>query len=141
MLKRLPQFAMLCAAMFSCLVPAATVRADAKSGMKFEVYKDASEEYRWRLKGGDGKVLATGGQGYKAKASATAGVTRMQKDLAKLTFEVYEDKSKESRWRAKVSNGQVVASSTPSYKTKAECEKAIADIKAGAPKAPVSEAK
>lgn len=137
--KRLALLTLFCAALLSLALPAVPVQAADKA--KFEVYKDSSMEFRWRLKGADGKVLATGGQGYKAKASAVAGATRMQKEAAKLTFESYEDKSAEFRWRARASNGQVVASSTPAYKTKAECDKAIASVKTIAAKAPVEEVK
>lgn len=114
--------------------------AQGKKGLKFEVYKDAKEEFRWRLKGGDGKVLATSGQGYKAKASCMNGVKLMQKEASgKLTFEVYEDKGKEYRWRAKSPNGQIVAASGSSYEAKSDCEKAVAMIKKGAAKAKVEE--
>lgn len=111
-------------------------------GLKFEVYRDAAKDYRWRLKGPDGKNLATAGQGYKSKASCLNGVKLMQKEAdGKLTFEVYEDKGKEYRWRAKSPNGQVVASSSSGYEAKGDCEAAIAAIKKGAAKAAVDELK
>src|SRR5690242_13182404 len=79
--------------------------------MKFEVYQDAAKEYRWRLKASNGQIMATGGQGYKAKADCRQAVKRIQSDVDsdKLKFEVYEDKAKEFRWRLKASNGQTVA--------------------------------
>src|SRR5262245_7733439 len=94
----------------------AAVRAsvNAKDQLKFEVYQDASDEYRWRLVSGEGSdrhVLATGGQGYKAKADCMHGVKSLQEGTDKLTFEPYEDQGKAYRWRAKASNGQVVAAS------------------------------
>jgi uncharacterized protein YegP (UPF0339 family) len=117
----------------------AALQAQDKDRLKFEVYQDSAKEFRWRLKAGNGETLATGGQGYKAKADCIKGVERMKSEADKLTFEVYEDKSKESRWRAKVANGQVVASSSQGYKSKADCEKAIELIKKGAAKAEVEE--
>jgi uncharacterized protein YegP (UPF0339 family) len=115
-------------------------RAQSKEGLHFEIYQDAQKEYRWRLKDADGKVLATAGQGYKAKDSATKGVQRLQTEAnGKLTFEVYEDNAKAYRWRAKAANGQVVASSATGYKEKAECEKTLDVIKKGVAKAPVKE--
>ena len=51
--------------------------AAATPQLKFEVYQDAQSQYRWRLVNGEGKdrqVLATGGQGYKAKADCMHGV-------------------------------------------------------------------
>jgi uncharacterized protein len=44
------------------------------SGLKFEVYKDGRGGFRWRLKAGNGKVVATSGEGYKAKADCRNGI-------------------------------------------------------------------
>lgn len=108
--------------------------------LKFEIYKDAKEEFRWRLKDGDTN-LGTGGQGYAKKADCKKGVERMQKDAGTdaLAFEVYEDNAKKFRWRAKVKNGNVVASSSSGYETKADAEKAVKEIEKGAAKAKVEE--
>jgi uncharacterized protein YegP (UPF0339 family) len=110
----------------------------AAADLKFEIYKDKSDEFRWRLKEGD-TVLGTSGQGYKAKADARKGVERLQKDAKgdAVTFEVYEDKEKKSRWRAKVKNGNVIATSASGYDKKEDCEKAIKLIKEKAEKAEV----
>ena len=37
---------------------------------KFELYEDKSGEYRFRLKAGNGEVIATSSESYKTKASA-----------------------------------------------------------------------
>jgi uncharacterized protein YegP (UPF0339 family) len=112
---------------------------DAK--MKFEIYKGKKEEFRWRLKAANGAVLATGGQGYKAKADAKNGIASVQKAAgdAKANFEFYEDKQQEHRWRLKAANGQTIASASEGYKAKADAEKALESVKAGAPKAEVVE--
>ena len=115
-----------------------------KSQLKFEIYQDSANDYRWRLVSGEGndrQVLATGGQGYKAKADCMHGVKSLQEGTDKLTFETYEDNAKQSRWRAKASNGQVMASCGSSYKTKAECDQAVDTIKKGVAKATVEEIK
>ena len=118
--------------------------AKAKDQLKFEVYQDAAKDYRWRLVSGEDKdrhVLATGGQGYKAKADCLHGVKVFQDGSDKLKFETYEDNAKQSRWRAKATNGQEMAASGSSYKTKAECDAAIESIKKGVAKATVEEVK
>src|SRR5215467_11678085 len=118
--------------------------AKSKDQLKFEVYQDSAKEYRWRLVSGEDKdrhVLATGGQGYKAKADCLHGVKVFQEGSDKLKFETYEDNAKQNRWRAKASNGQEIAASGSSYKTKADCEVAIEAIKKGAAKATVEEVK
>jgi hypothetical protein len=114
--------------------------AASAADLKFEIYKDAKDEYRWRLKGGD-TVLGTGGQGYTKKADCVKGVERVQKDAGTdaLTFEVYEDNAKKYRWRAKVKNGNVVAASASGYDKKDEAEKAVKGIEKGAAKAKVEE--
>jgi uncharacterized protein YegP (UPF0339 family) len=122
--------------------PAGLLVAQAGDGkMKFEIYQDKDKEFRWRLKAADGSVLATAGQGYKAKADAQKGVERLKQEAAgdKLKFEVYEDKGKEFRWRLKAASGQVVAASGAAYKAKGDAEKAIEAIKKGAAKAEVED--
>jgi len=111
--------------------------------LKFELYQGKDDQFRWRLKTGNGEILATAGQGYKAAADAKHGIGLLQKAGAdgKEKFEVYEDEKKEHRWRLKAANGQVVATSSEGYKAKADAEKAIAAIKAEAAKAEVVEVK
>lgn len=41
--------------------------------MTFEMYKDDAGEYRWRLKSGNGKIIATSGEGYKNRGDC-AGI-------------------------------------------------------------------
>jgi uncharacterized protein YegP (UPF0339 family) len=117
-------------------------KAKSAERLRFEVYEDTAKEFRWRLVTGEGDdrhVLATGGQGYKSKADCLRGVKTIQDASAKLTFETYNDKEKKSRWRAKSSNGETVAASGSSYKTKAESEKEIAAIRRLAAKAPIDD--
>lgn len=137
-------FRSLCVLTFACgmlgLLGTAEARPD-DSKLKFELYKDKADEFRWRLKAANGAVLATPGQGYKAKADAKNSIEVVKKAAtdAKITFEVYEDGKKEHRWRLKAANGQIVANSSEGYKSKADAEKAAQLIKDGAPKAEVVE--
>jgi uncharacterized protein YegP (UPF0339 family) len=128
----------------SCLaavlaLPLAAAFAAAAEKMTFEVYADAKDEFRWRLLDGDGKNVANSGQGYSKKADCTKMVENFKNDISRYTFEVYEDNKKEQRFRLKARNGNVVGSSTSSFKTKAEAEKAIAAIKSGVKDATVKE--
>jgi uncharacterized protein YegP (UPF0339 family) len=114
--------------------------AQAQAGetqLKFEFYEDRAKEHRWRLKAANNKILATAGQGYAAKASAKTAVENLIKDINKYTFEVYEDRAKEFRWRLKASNGQIVAASSEGYNARAGCEHAIDLIKKNVAKAQV----
>ena len=40
----------------------------------FEVFEDTKKEFRWRLKASNGKIIATGGEGYVAKADCEHGI-------------------------------------------------------------------
>lgn len=115
--------------------------AAAAADMKFEIYKDKADEFRWRLKGGNGETLATGGQGYKAKEDARKGLELLIKSDDKSKFEVYEDEKKEYRWRLKAGNNQAVAVSSEGYKDKAAAEKALTTVRDGVAKATVVDAK
>ena len=45
---------------------------------KFELYTDKSGEYRFRLKAGNGEVIATS-EGYSSKAGALNGIEAVQR--------------------------------------------------------------
>lgn len=47
---------------------------------KFELYTDAKGEYRWRLVASNGQAIASGGEGYKTKASAINGIESVKKN-------------------------------------------------------------
>jgi uncharacterized protein len=49
---------------------------------KFEVYTDSKGQYRWRLKSGNGQVIATAGESYTTKASAENGIAAVKRDAA-----------------------------------------------------------
>lgn len=47
---------------------------------KFELYKDAKGEFRWRMVAPNGQTIATGGEGYKIKDSAKSGIESVKKN-------------------------------------------------------------
>jgi uncharacterized protein YegP (UPF0339 family) len=47
---------------------------------KFELYKDAKGEFRWRLVASNGQTIATSGEGYKSKDSAKDGIESVKKN-------------------------------------------------------------
>jgi uncharacterized protein YegP (UPF0339 family) len=53
----------------------------------FEVYKDSADEFRFRLKDGDGDLLATSGKGYKNKADCLKIVEAIRSTAAKAKVE------------------------------------------------------
>lgn len=46
---------------------------------KFEIYKDAKGEFRFRLKAGNGEVIAVG-EGYSSKAGCLNGIESIRKN-------------------------------------------------------------
>ena len=57
---------------------------------KFEIYKDKSGEYRWKLTHTNRQVIANSGEGYKAKANAMGGINSVKQNAAEA---VVEDKT------------------------------------------------
>ncbi|PRB62040.1 MULTISPECIES: YegP family protein [unclassified Microbacterium] len=47
----------------------------------FELYTDKSGEYRFRLKAGNGEVIATG-EGYSSKSGALNGIDAVRRNAA-----------------------------------------------------------
>jgi uncharacterized protein YegP (UPF0339 family) len=52
---------------------------EVKMAGKFEVYKDAKGEFRFRLKAGNGEVIAVG-EGYTSKAGCLNGIESIRKN-------------------------------------------------------------
>jgi uncharacterized protein YegP (UPF0339 family) len=53
----------------------------------FELYKDSGDEYRFRLKDGEGTILATSGKGYKTKADCQKVIDAVKAVAAKAKVE------------------------------------------------------
>ena len=49
--------------------------ADGNPNATFELYEDAAEEYRWRLRHRNGNIIADSGEGYASRSNAVEGVT------------------------------------------------------------------
>ncbi|NIK54801.1 YegP family protein [Kribbella shirazensis] len=49
---------------------------------KFELYKDKSGEYRFRLKAGNGEVIASSSESYGSKAAALNGIDSIKRNAA-----------------------------------------------------------
>jgi uncharacterized protein YegP (UPF0339 family) len=48
---------------------------------KFELYKDKQDKYRFRLKAGNGEIIAVG-EAYESKASALGGIDSVRRNAA-----------------------------------------------------------
>lgn len=47
--------------------------------MKFHVYRDNLNQYRWRLKAINGRIIADSGEGYHNRADCLAGIDLVKK--------------------------------------------------------------
>ena len=51
--------------------------------MKFEIYKDTSNLWRWRLLNGDGNIIAVSGEGHLSKNACEIEITLVKsRDLS-----------------------------------------------------------
>ncbi len=46
---------------------------------EFELYKDRSGEYRWRLQAGNNEIIADSGEGYSTKQGAEEGIADVKR--------------------------------------------------------------
>ncbi|MBW0275202.1 hypothetical protein ATM97_05420 [Nocardia sp. MH4] len=51
---------------------------------KFEIFADASSKFRWRLKAGNGEIIASS-QAYESKDAAKKGIASVQSNAASAT--------------------------------------------------------
>lgn len=58
---------------------------------KFELYKDKSGEFRFRLKAGNGEVIATSSESYQTKASALNGIDSIKRNAAEANVDDQTD--------------------------------------------------
>lgn len=105
---------------------------------KFEIYKDAKSEYRFRLKAGNGQnILAS--EGYSSKAGCENGIESVRKNSQD---DDRYDRKKSSNgkhyFNLKASNGQVIGTSEM-YESSSGMENGIDSVKTNAPDAPVVE--
>jgi uncharacterized protein YegP (UPF0339 family) len=50
--------------------------------VKFEIYKDKSGEYRWRLTHTNGQIIADSGEGYTTKVNAIHGINSVKENAS-----------------------------------------------------------
>ena len=67
-------------------------REEKISHPKFELYKDKGGEFRFRLKAGNGQIVAVG-EGYKAKAGCLNGIESIKKNATTEMIEVVPEEA------------------------------------------------
>ena len=95
---------------------------------RWEIYKDARGQFRWRRMARNGKIIGKASESYKQRADAIANAQRHgmdgnPKSLGRSDkWDIYTDKKGQYRWRRCAANGAITGAASESYMTKADCE-------------------
>ena len=116
-----------------------------ESESSFDVYQDAADEWRWRLRNRNGNVVADSGEGYSSRTAVGDAVGRVAAtvgDADTLEFDpvgfvAYVDDLGEWRWRLQHRNGHILADSGEGYSSKAGMENGIEAVRRTAEEATV----
>ncbi len=90
----------------------------------WEFYEDKKGEWRWRRKATNGNIVGAATEGYKAKSDAVKNAEHYGyngKFNNAGTWEFYEDKKGEWRWRHTAANRNIIGASSEGYKGKQDC--------------------
>ncbi|WP_144926083.1 HVO_2922 family protein [Halorubrum salsamenti] len=115
--------------------------ADGSPNATFELYEDAAEEYRWRLRHRNGNIIADSGEGYASEPNARDAIGRVREyapdadvlEVGNAAFEIYEDAGGEWRWRLRHRNGNIVADSGQGYASRSNAVEGVTSVKRNAP--------
>jgi len=59
--------------------------------MRFEIFRDEQKQYRWRLKAGNNKIIASSAEAYHNKADCQHGIELVQTKAAEAKIEEIPD--------------------------------------------------
>jgi uncharacterized protein len=105
---------------------------------KFEIYKDKADEYRFRLKAGNGQTILAS-EGYSSKSGCTNGIDSVKSNApTDARYERKQTASGKFMFTLKSTNGQVIGTSE-TYESEASTDNGIESVKTNAPEAAVVE--
>lgn len=124
------------------------------SKARFELYRDKSDKYRWRLRHRNGQIIASSGENFERRNGAQNGIqsvrrnsfgaTLLEKEAAEVEettsepvepesradFEIYRDKKDQWRWRLQHDNGNIIADGGQGYGSKSNVRRAVRSVRA-----------
>jgi len=104
----------------------------------FECYKDRADEFRFRLKAGNGEIILAS-EGYSSKASCANGIESVKKNcLDPNCFEKKTTDSGKFRFNLKSTNGQVIGTSQ-NYQSESGCDNGMKSVANTAPDASIDD--
>jgi len=121
--------------------------AVAEGQSAFEIYEDAEERWRWRLRHDNGNIIADSGGSYSRERSVTDAVDRVVEyapeadalDYTDAAFEVYKDKGGEWRWRLRHRNGAIMCDGGEGYAKRGGAHDGIDSVKRNVPNAEIED--
>jgi uncharacterized protein YegP (UPF0339 family) len=111
-------------------------RAHHRPAASFEVYGHGTDTYAWRLRAGNGQIVAESANDFKTKTAALRAARHVRDRAGELQYEVVEESPGMHRWRARA-NGQVLAVSGDTYASRSNVQRAAARVRDLAAQAPV----
>jgi len=114
-----------------------------ESAATFELFEDAGGEWRWRLRHGNGSVVADSGEGYASKSNAKRALAKVREHVAAadylrvdpVAFEMFRDAGGEWRWRLIHENGNVLADSGEGYSSRSKARQGLDSVRSNAAEA------
>jgi uncharacterized protein YegP (UPF0339 family) len=102
----------------------------------FEVYRDAADEWRWRLLHRNGEILADCGEGYSERTSAQDGIESVRRLIDEEdAVEIFEDAAGEYRWRLVAENDEIVADGGQGFASERGARDSVKRVRQYAPEA------
>jgi len=102
----------------------------------FEVYRDAADEWRWRLLHRNGEILADCGEGYSQRTSAQDGIESVRRLIGEEdAVEIFEDDAGEWRWRLVAENDEIVADGGEGFASERGARDSVKRVRGYAPEA------
>lgn len=126
-------------------VPA--VATELESSATFELFEDADEHWRWRLRHDNGNIIADSGEGYSTKSNAHRAMRSVREhvsasdylEIDPAAFEIYRDRAGEYRWRLLHENGNILADSGQGYTRRSDALEGVQSVKSNIEDAEVEE--
>jgi uncharacterized protein YegP (UPF0339 family) len=93
---------------------------------RFEIYQDAGEGFRWRLRAGNHRIIADSAEGYRDRGDCEHGIGLVR---ALGEPEIYRDQAGAYRWRLRAGNGRIVADSGEGYVSRHGCARGVGAVR------------
>ncbi|GAA0725728.1 uncharacterized protein YegP (UPF0339 family) [Halorubrum trapanicum] len=111
-----------------------------ESQATFELYADAADEWRFRLRHDNGNVVGDSGEGYASRSNAKRALSKLRDHVAAAdylridpaAFEVFRDAAGEYRWRLVHENGNVLADSGEGYASRQKAQQGLDSVRSNA---------